>query len=230
MMANSENLFSRSFRGFSPDEVVAYIDELNRSIFNVKKQYESQIFQLNEEISALRNANENLSHLKDELSEKDNQIALLKEEVERLTIDTENQRSAIAAQADVDLVLRSENEELKTSVEALNRKCSAMEENAKEYESMVADVNSILSSARRKATDLIDEAEKKAKNIIDNAHDAAKEHANRIIAESDEKVNENIKKVKYLYRRQDELAEIFKEHKAKVDNFFASLSDKDSKN
>ena len=95
---------------------------------------------------------------------------------------------------------------------------------------MVADVNSILSSARRKATDLIDEAEKKAKNIIDNAHDAAKEHANRIIAESDEKVNENIKKVKYLYRRQDELAEIFKEHKAKVDNFFASLSDKDSKN
>ena len=230
MMANSENLFSRSFRGFSPDEVVAYIDELNRSIFNVKKQYESQISQLNEEISALRNANENLSHLKDELSEKDNQIALLKEEVERLTIDTENQRSAIAAQADVDLALRNENEELKTSVEALNRKCSAMEENAKEYESMVADVNSILSSARRKATDLIDEADKKAKNVIDNTHDAAKEHANRIIAESDEKVNENIKKVKYLYRRQDELAEIFKEHKAKVDNFFASLSDKDSKN
>ena len=37
-----------------------------------------------------------------------------------------------------------------------------------------------------------------------------------------------MKKVKYLYRRKEELDEIFKDHKSKVDAFFSSLPAKES--
>jgi len=93
---------------------------------------------------------------------------------------------------------------------------------------MLADVNGILSTARREAQELITEAEKRAAQIVSDAEATAKAHADEIVSASDEKVAENMKKVKYLYRRQEELGEIFKDHKAKVEAFFASLPAKES--
>lgn len=220
-MANSDNLFTRCFRGFSPEEVISYIDELNAAHKNSKSESDSRIHALTEELDSLKNAAENYNSAKEQLSEKES-------EIERLSNDNENQRLAMVAQGEKMLALEEEVRDLKTKLEAADIKTSAMEANSKEYEAMLADVESILSAARRQAQSLITEAEKKAGEIIANAEKTAKERTAEIVSASDEKVSENMKKVKYLYRRQDELAELFRDHKSKVDSFFASIADSSS--
>ncbi len=224
-MANSENLFSKVFRGFSPDEVVAYIDELNAAHKNAKAECEARVNALTDELDSLKKAGEENTELKALADQKDAIIAEKDLEIERLTLDAENQRLAICEQSEKIGELEANIATLKSDLEAAGIKNAAMEQNSREYENMLADVESILSSSRRKAEELIAQAEKKAADIVANAESIAKEKAERLISESDEHLNENLKKVKYLYRRQDELAEIFREHKAKVDSFFASVSD-----
>lgn len=217
-MARNDNLFTKCFRGFSPEEVIAYIEELNAAHRNAKAESDSKIHALSEELDFLKDADARCAEATAAFSEKEAEIA-------KLTEDNENQRLAIEAQGDKIIALENEIKELKTKLEASEIKSAAMEANSKEYESMLADVDSILSGARRQAENLIAEAEKKASEIVSDAETKAKDKSAHIIAESDEKLNENMKKVKYLYRRQDELAELFKDHKAKVDSFFASIAD-----
>ena len=222
-MAHSDSLFSRTFRGFSPEEVVAYIDELNRSVKSTNEQNNARIAKLSAELDSLKEADGQIAVLRDTLSEKEAQIAAQQEEIERLTNDAENGRLALAASGEK-LV---ENEEcikqLKAELEASAIKMAAMQENAKEYEALCADVDGVLASARREAQTLLADASAKADEMLRAAEKKAREQSEKLLAETDEKLSENMKKVKYLYRRQDELSEIFKEHKAKVDSFFASL-------
>lgn len=233
-MANSETIFSKVFRGFSPEEVIAYIDELNAAHRSAKSESDARINALENELENFKNAEDENAALKALLADKDSIISEKDGQIERLNSDTENQRLAIVEQSEKICQLEEALASLKSSLEAANIKNNAMEQNSKEYESMLADVESILSSARRKAQELVEAAEEKSKSIIaaaeKNAADIveaaevnAKSKSERIMAESDEHLSENIKKVKYLYRRQDELAEIFKDHKAKVDSFFASI-------
>ncbi len=217
-MAHNDNLFTKSFRGFSPEEVIAYIEELNAAHRNAKAESDSKIHALSEELDFLKDADRQCKEAKAAFADKEEEIA-------RLTGDNENQRLAIEAQGDKILALENEIKELRTKLESSEIKSAAMEANSKEYEAMLADVDSILSGARRQAENLIAEAEKRASEIINDAEIKAKDKSAHIIAESVEKLNENLKKVKYLYRRQDELTELFKDHKAKVDSFFASISD-----
>lgn len=222
-MSKIDALFSKSFRGFSPDEVIAYIDELNVAHRNVKAESLAKITVLEKELETAKLAAEEALKLRDELTEKNEKIASLEADVERITTDAENQRLAIVSQTEKIAELEEQITQLKSSLEAAEIKSNAMEQNSKEYESMLADVDSILASSRRKAMELVEEAEKRADMIIKAAEDEAKEKSKEIISKSDEHLNDNLKKVKYLYRRQDELAELFKEHKNKVDSFFASL-------
>lgn len=224
-MANSENLFSRSFRGFSPDEVIAYIEELNAAMNNASKEALERAEELNSIISKLENECEALREKADKSDALVQKNEELSSELERLSNDNENQRLAITDSVERINELEKQNESLKTELEAALIKCEALKENSKEYESMLSDVDNILSSARRNAEALIDEAKTKSAEIIENAEHTAKIKAAAVIAQSDEKVSDNLKKVKYLYRRKDELAELFREHKNKVDGFFASLSD-----
>lgn len=222
-MAKSESLFSRSFRGFAPDEVIAYIDELNAAHLSSKAESDAKINALSDEISSLKKAGGENSVLREKNTE-------LNAEIERLSTDNKNLNSSVEAQGDKIAELEQQLSGLRTELESEKIKKTAMEKNSREYEAMLADVDSILSSSRRKAEELVGEAEKRAAEIIENAQKEAKKKFEEIISQSDEHLNENMKKVKYLYRRQDELAELFKEHKAKVDSFFASVSDVTEKN
>lgn len=222
-MSKSDNLFSTSFRGFSRSEVIAYIDEINRSIANTKSINDATVNDLTRELEELKGIREQNSNLVGEVSRLNAHISEQTEEISRLNTDNENQREAIIAQGEKIEGLEAEIERLKTELEQAGIKNNALEENSKQYENMLADVNGVLASARRKAEEVIRDAETRAEDIVSNAQKSAKQHVETILAESDEKVEENVKKVKYLYRRQDELAEIFKEHKDKVDSFFASI-------
>lgn len=224
-MANSETLFSKVFRGFSPDEVIAYIDELNAAHRSARSENEARINALINDFEVAKKAGEENGELRAAIAEKDGEIAAQEAQIERLTADAENQRLAMVAQSEKINELEETVLQLKSDLEAANIKNNAMGQNSKEYEQMLADVESILASSRRKAEELIAEAEKKAAQIVENAEKDARVKSERIISESNEHLNDNLKKVKYLYRRQDELAEIFRDHKTKVDSFFASIGD-----
>ncbi len=229
-MANGDNLFSKVFRGFAPDEVIAYIDELNAAHRSAKAESDARINSLTDELGVCEKNKQENEHLRALVSEKDGIIAEKDGQLERLTADTENQRLAMVAQTEKINELEETVMKLKSELEAASIKNAAMEQNSKEYENMLADVDSILASARRKAGELIAESEKQAALIVENAEKEARLKSDKIISESDEHLNENMRKVKYLYRRQDELAEIFKSHKEKVDSFFASIGDSSDKN
>ncbi|MCR5353766.1 MAG: hypothetical protein K6D98_05610 [Clostridiales bacterium] len=224
-MNKNEKLFSLAFRGYDQSEVLAYIEVLDNAMKKANKENQDKIEDLNSEIEKLKKA---LAEKEEELlslEEKENEIKELKEELAKITEDNENQREAIASQGDELLKIKEENEKLKAFAEQAKIKNEALEENSKEYALIVADVNNILSEARRKATELVKDASSKSEEIITEAKSKAKEEADAIISKSDEMLNENMRKVKYLYRRRDELAEIFKEHKAKVDDFFSSVNE-----
>lgn len=226
-MANSEPIFSKVFRGFSPDEVVAYIDILNAAYKTAKAESEAKINSLTDELNAAKRAAGECDAVKSIAEEKQHTITEQQEEIERLNADAENQRLAMVAQSEKISELEEVIMNLKSELEAQNIKNAAMIENSKEYEKMLADVDSILATSRRRAQDLIAEAEKKADEIIANAEKDAREKYERIMSEADIKLDENVKKVRYLQRRQDELAELFRDHKSKVNSFFASISDND---
>ncbi len=240
-MAKKEKLFSRTLRGFSPEEVIAYIDELGSSHKKIMLEKDSEISKLSEQLEKAKDAEAKLANASEELEKLREQSLAKDEEIARLTQDSENQRAAIASQGDKLAELENALTNAKSELEALQIKNSALESNSKEYESMLADVDSILTGARRQAEALViqaqeqaqaivNDAQKQADGVINSAEIDAKEKAKNIITQADEKLNENLKKVKYLYRRKDELAELFKEHKAKVDSFFASISFGDSEN
>lgn len=227
-MPHLDSLFSVTFRGFSREEVAAYIAEMNRSFKESGAKYDAQIASLKEELESLKAAKEQCGEIQKEVAERDETIGKLNEELERLKNDRKNANLAASAAEERAATASKTVEGLKTELEAERIKSAAMEANAKEYDSMLADVNGILSTARREAQELITEAEKRAAQIVSDAEATAKAHADEIVSASDEKVAENMKKVKYLYRRQEELGEIFKDHKAKVEAFFASLPAKES--
>ena len=238
-MAKKEKLFSRTLRGFAPDEVIAYIDELGSSHKKIILEKEAEITKLAEQLEKAKEKEEKLAKTTEELDVCRKESLAKDEEIARLTQDTENQRAAIASQGDKLSELESTLTSVKAELESLQIKNSALESNSKEYESMLADVDSILTGARRQAEALvvqaqeqaqtiISEAQKTADGVMNSAEIDAKQKAKNIIAQADEKLSENLKKVKYLYRRKDELAELFREHKAKVDSFFASISVGDS--
>lgn len=222
-MAKSENLFSVTFRGFSREEVIAYMEEMNRSVKAQRDEYEARIAALNDELTTFAEAKAHCESAEKQLDEKNTELAAAEEENERLRTDIENMRLAVAASEEHAQAAEKALEELKAELAAEKIKSAAMESNAKEYDAMLADVNGILATARRKAEELIEEAGARAEQIVAEAERTAKSKADSAVTASEERVNENLKKVKYLYRRQDELAELFKEHKSKVDAFFASL-------
>ena len=238
-MANKEKLFSRTLSGFSPEQVMSYIDELGNSHKKIVAEKDSAIERLTEDLDKAKDAQAKLNDANVKIAEFEKKVVQKDEEIARLSADTENQKQAIVAQGDKIEALESELANVKSELEALEIKNTALVNNSKEYESMLADVDSILIGARRQAESVVLQAEEKAREILSDAEKRAdemmvstesdaKQKAKNIISEADEKLNESLKKVKYLYRRKDELSELFKEHKAKVDNFFASLSFGDS--
>ena len=99
-MAKDETLFSKVFRGFSPDEVIAYIDELNAVHRSSRTEYEAKVNALNDELASLKSSVMENAALKTLNEEKDAVVLQLNAEIERLNNDNENQRLAMSAQSE----------------------------------------------------------------------------------------------------------------------------------
>lgn len=141
-MPHLDSLFSVTFRGFSREEVAAYIAEMNRSFKESGAKYEAQIASLKEELESLKAAKEQCGEIQKEVAERDETIGKLNEELERLKNDRENANLAASAAEERAATASKTVEGLKTELEAERIKSAAHgSQNAKEYDSMLADVN-----------------------------------------------------------------------------------------
>ena len=198
-MAEKLKLFSSSFGGYNKEEVVEYIEELNRKMTLLKEQYDF-------ETARLENERCELEKKVDELSEKAESADKLSEENSLLKNDIENQKNAI---------IKAEEK-----ISELSSKVSGYEVDYERNKIKAAKYDeSIL-----KAKNIVSEAEMCAKKILDDAKYEAESTARKVKEESDTLVNQNLKKVKFLYKRRDELLEAFSKVKNAAGGFYDEIT------
>lgn len=231
-----ESLFRTSLNGFNKQDVTNYIEDLNI-------KYKRQSEQSQDEIKLLKKELEVVPQLLEEKGKTDE----LKAEIQLLKKENSDLNEAIKAQgissAEKDQLLEEafkENDLLKEELSRLkDDKIRILKNGGAEYDGNDAyELEMIFDNARKEAEQVIEKANYYAKQIIDDAKSKARQktdEATRIsneairrgdeaLRKSDEAVKDNLKKVKYLNRKKDELNDIFKNHKSKVDSFFTAIS------
>ncbi len=198
-MAKREKMFSTSIGGFRKSEVVEFIEDINRKAKVTKESYEFEIARLESEVSELEHKSHLLEEATEKLSEYENKNRLLED-------DVDNQRKIIAD-------LGSENETLKAKVAELEKDYYIFKEKAAKYDKDLECSAGIVERARTEAGELLEKAKTEAR-----------EYAEKIKADSEKLIAENLKKVKYLYKRRDELLSAFEKVKNAAGGFYDNIT------
>ncbi len=236
-MSNTK-LFKSAISGYNKEEVMKYIQNMDIQFSDTKAVLEGEIRTLNKTI--------------EDLNEKVAAYETLTREIESLTLEKDSLQQAISAQGEkisetqclleeansANQVLEQRALRAESQSAALEEKCNNYEEQNKalrenlseatlhlEQSLDMSEVEEILAQARAQASDLIARAKLVADKIISDAKEKAQYDAQKTVSESNQIVRENIDKVRYLTKRKNQLGEIFKDHKSKVDSFFDSISD-----
>ena len=231
-----ESLFRTSLQGFNKQDVTNYIDELN-------VKYKKQMKEAQDEIRSMKKEVDKMPKLRAEIKKTDEYKAeaeLLKKEIADLHAAIKAQGEDMAEKEKLLEEAFRENDMLKEEIASLKEDNLLLLRDApSELDSRnVEEVERILDEARTEAEKVIEKANYYAKQIIDDARTKAREkeeearrhsdeairRSDEAIRKSDEAVKDNLKKVKYLNRKKDELNDIFKNHKSKMDSFFSSIS------
>ena len=222
-----DSLFRTSLQGFNKQDVTDYIDNLNI-------RYNKQTDELEDEITALKKELEAMPELIRAKEDYDK----LKEENELLQKEKNDLADALKAQG-AELEEKEQLLEEAFSENAEYRKrIKQLEATSKDYlssntgrDNFTEEFEEILSQARKEAESVIVRAKELAGEIVDTAkekarvqEETARAQAQEAIRQSDEAVRDNLKKVKYLNRKKDELSGIFKNHKTQMDSFFTSIT------
>ena len=224
-----KKLFRSAVGGYNKDDVKKYIEEIDIAATEAKQALESRIRELESENASLT---EKLSEL-DELRTAKAEAAELSEKNKALEEEKSSLEASVIAQGEkleeVQALLEkavSENEALTAENASVLEKLTALEEQkAKEDEENANTIKNLLESARNEASALLTRAKDAAERIVTDAKEKAQRDSEKAKEESDELVKVNLEKVRYLHKKKTELADIFREHKAKVDSLFSTISD-----
>ena len=209
-MSENPSLFKKCIYGFQPAEVISYIEALDAKVAQAKADADAKVAEAKAMLQS-KSADSGKS-------------AADAKEIERLQNELADKDAAIMAQVNALGELQKENAALKKELEDMRIKKTALEETSKQYDGMLAEVDTILARARREAEDLVTDAKRTADNIVEDAKASAKKQSDAIVAEADEMLGESLKKVRYLDQRKDELDALFRRHKESVDEFFKSVN------
>ncbi len=219
-----DSLFRTSLSGFNKQDVTQYIEELNISYNRQTQELEGEINSLKKELEVLP-----------ELIQEKEQNKKLCEENEALKKEISDLNEAIKAQgekSDENEKLLSEsldeNKKLLEKLDLIQKEKDALEAECatklSRHDEEAKELEAILSQARLEAESVIEKAKSLARQIVDKAKSKARIEADEMVRQSNEAVRDNIRKVKYLSRKKDELGDIFKNHKSQMDSFFSSIS------
>ena len=209
-MSKKKTLFSGAIGGFNRAQVVEYLEELNRKARVAKEQTDFEIARLETEVSEL-------APLRDEVERQKTELSELKSEKELLESDVENQKSSIEQ-------LKNENEELSKKNAEMSKDYLLFREKAHRYDADKLEAGGILERSKTEADRILSKAKREADELLEKARREADEHAARVNAESEKLVDENIRKVKYLYKRREELLSAFEKVKDAAGGFYDSVA------
>lgn len=209
-MQNNKKLFSGALGGFKKSQVVEYIEELNRKAKIAGEQSEFQIARLEQQLSEIESKTADYDDIKEN-------IATLESEKAMLLDDVNNQKEIISA-------LQTERDELAARLSELERDYETYKSKAARYDEDVLNSGGILERAKAEAARTLSATKAEASEILREATESAKQTAQRILADSEKQVAENIRKVKYLYKRRDELLSAFEKVKDAAGGFYESIS------
>lgn len=204
----------------SYDQVKADLESLSLQYSDICPKYEAAAEKLLEKSSELALEQEKSSRL-----EKENEILVqevtalraklgkLEEENRMLSDDVSNQRGIILArQSELDSVseklARSESETEKYKAKA------------EKYDSDRLVAGDICERAKKEATRVLADARDKASDILAKA----KLDADKTLAESEAELAENMKKIRYLYKRREELLGAFRKVKDAAGGFYENIA------
>ena len=195
-MADNTTLFKKCVFGFSPAEVVAYIEELDAKHAAERKKDAEKIEELTKKLETAP-----APAVKEEPSE-----------TAKLRASVEDKDAAIAAQVAALGALQKENAALQTELTDTRIQKALLEEKVRQYETTVSDAQKVIADAKEEGRRIVAEAEA-----------AAKEKSDAILAEADEMLSESLKKVRALDCRRDELDAMLRRHKESMDEFFKAV-------
>ena len=212
----ARKLFSGSLGGFNKAQVVEYIEELNRKSKMASEQAEFQI-----------------SHLSAELADYEMKAAEYEETKEKLvSVTEENQllKDDVSNQKEIIDRLTEANEGLAQKLSELEKDYYTYKEKAERFDEDKNSPGGILERAKAEAVRAVAIAKAEADEILRAANETAKKNAEAILAESEKQVSENIRKVKYLYKRRDELLSAFEKVKEAAGGFYDNIASTLTKN
>lgn len=214
-----QKLFKSAFRGYNKKDVMTYIENLDIQAVNTKKELEGKIRELESQLEVL-------PQLKKDKQAYD-ELIIKHASLEKEKQDLESAVTALGQEHEQKVsMLESKISELSAQNALLEQQLEQAKEVQENFEEEKKELSQILESARNEAASLIEKAKTSAEKIIADAKHNASVQAQNIKNQSAELISTNLKKVKLLSRKKDELAQIIKDHKSKVDSLFSSISDK----
>lgn len=215
-MGKGKKLFSGSIGGFNKAQVVEYIEELNRKARVASEHAEFEIARLSAELSELEEKTADYDEIKASVATAQQEKALLED-------DVANQRAVIAD-------LRRINEELSAKLAELEPGYHEYKAKAEQYDEDRRNASGVLERAKAEAVRIVALAKAEADEALREATETAKKNADAILSDSERQVAENIRKVKYLYKRRDELLSAFEKVKDAAGGFYDSIASTLSQN
>ena len=150
-----------------------------------------------------------------ELSKVSDESAALRQENEALTLEKERVDSLVAENE----MLKDDIENQKSTIEALSgeieelkAQLSAEKEKCVRYAEKEALSGDVLENAHRQAKSIIDSANQKGAEIVENAR-----------IKSEREVADNVRKVKYLHARRDDMIKAFGKVKEAAGEFYGDI-------
>lgn len=209
-MQKNKKLFSGALGGFKKSQVVEYIEELNRKAKIAGEQSEFQIARLEQQLSEIESKTADYDDIKENLASLENERNMLLD-------DVNNQKEIISS-------LQRERDEFASRLAELERDYETYKNKAARYDEDVLNSGGILERAKSEAARTLSATKAEASEILREATESAKQTAQRLLADSEKQVAENIRKVKYLYKRRDELLSAFEKVKDAAGGFYESIS------
>jgi len=219
-----ESLFRTALQGFNKQDVLDYIEELSIKYKNEKEKAQNEIKSLKEELKEmpkLMEAKDSYDKLAQEKAALEKENADLNEAVKAQgALIDEKEQFLNEAFDEIGLL----KEKIKRLESGVSRSSSSFSDNSFIGDGAAKELETILDEARAEAESVIRRANEIAEKIVDDAKVKAQAQADEAVRRSDEAVRDNLKRVKYLRNKKDELSDIIKNHKSQMDSFFNSIS------
>lgn len=195
------------------DEAKTEIDDLNSKLSAACSQLEEihgDLAAEHERSAKLETENEIISK---ELSELRAKYEKLEQENSMMSDDVANQRGIILAQ-------QSDKDSLSQKLAFAEAEVAKYKAKAEKYESDKMIAGDICERAKSESARLLSDARDKASDILAKA----RLDADKTIASSQAELAENMKKIRYLYKRREELLSAFRKVKDAAGGFYENVA------